>query len=46
MDHVGLKRSDMALHYIKLKQLINPEGVAVSLAYLPSDALKGFSRAF
>ena len=45
----------MALHYIKLKQLINPEGVAASLAYLPADAgkdykcfdaLRGFSQAF
>lgn len=55
MDHVGWKRSDMALHYIKLKPLINPEGAAASLAYLLSDAgadykcfdaSRGFSRAF
>lgn len=55
MDQVGWKRSDTALHYIKLKQLINPAGAAASLVYLPSDAgkdykcfdtLREFSRAF
>ena len=47
MDHVGWKRSDTALHYIKLKQLINPAGAAASLAYLlPSDAGKDYKCLF
>lgn len=55
MNHVGWKRSETALHYIKLRQVINPAGAAARLADLPSDAgkdykcfdaLRGFFRAF
>jgi len=42
MDHVGWKRSETALHYIKLKQVINPAGAAARLADLPSDAGKDY----
>lgn len=40
MDYVGWKRSETFLHYIKLKQVINPAGAAARLADLPSDAGK------
>lgn len=30
-DHVGWKTSSTALHYIKLKQVVNPAGVAAEL---------------
>jgi len=52
---VGWKNSRMALHYIKLKQVVNPAGAAAKLADLHSDTgkvyksldyLKGFSQAF
>ena len=55
MDHVGWKSSKTALHYIKLKQVINPAGAAARLANLPIDtgetyrrtnSLEGFSQAF
>ena len=55
MDHVGWKSSKTALHYIKLKQVVNPAGAAAKLADLPLntgvaykrlDSLKGFSQAF
>lgn len=55
MDHVGWKRSETALHYIKLRQVINPAGAAARLTDLLSDAgkdnkcfdaLRGFFRAF
>jgi len=45
----------MALHNIKLKQVVNPAGVAAKLAdlhpdtgkvYKSFDCLKGFSQAF
>ena len=42
MDHVGWKRSETALHYIKLEQVINPAGAAARLADLPSDAGKDY----
>ena len=42
MDHVGWKRSETVLHYIKLKQVINPAGAAARLADLPSDAGKDY----
>ena len=32
MDHVGWKNSSTALHYIKLKQVVNPAGETVKLA--------------
>ena len=55
MDHVGWKNSRTALHYIKLKQVVNPAGAAAKLAdlhpdtgkvYQSLDCLKGFSQAF
>jgi len=42
MDLVGWKRSETALHYIKLKEVINPAGAAARLADLPSDAGKDY----
>ena len=55
MDHIGWKSSKTALHYIKLKQVVNPAGAAAKLADLPlqagqdykhQDHLVGFSQAF
>ena len=34
MDHVVWKNSKTALHYIKLKQVVNPAGAAATLADL------------
>ena len=34
MDNVGWKNSSTALHYIKLKQVVNPAGAAAKLADL------------
>ena len=55
MDHVGWKTSKTALHYIKLRQVVNPAGVAARLANLPQGTdesykrlnnLQGFTQAF
>ena len=55
MDHVGWRCSKTTLHYIKLKQVVNPAGAAAKLADLPLKSgesykrlnnLKGFSQAF
>ena len=55
MDHVGWKNSSTALHYITLKQVVNPAGAAAQLenlnveigeTYMSLHNLKGFSRAF
>ena len=55
MDHVGWKTSKTALHYIKLRRVVNPAGVAAKLADLPLDTgetnrrvdwLEGFPPAF
>ena len=55
IDHVGWKNSRTALHYIKLKQVVNPARAAAKLAdlhpdtgkvYKSLDCLKGFSQAF
>ena len=55
MHHVGWKSSKTALHYIKLKQVVNPAGAAARLADIPLETgdsyrrlnnLKGFRRAF
>ena len=55
MDHVGWKTRETAIHYIKLRQVVNPAGVAAKLADLPLDTgetyrrvnwLEGFVTAF
>lgn len=55
MDQVGWRSSKTALHYIKLKRVVNPAGAAAKLADLPLESggsykrlnnLKGFSQAF
>ena len=55
MDHVGWKNSSTALHYIKLKQVVNLAGAVAKLAdlnveigktYVSLNNLKGFSQAF
>lgn len=55
MDHVGWKGSKTALHYIKLKQVMNSAGSAGKLAnldrrtwleYRDINQLKGFCQAF
>ena len=55
MDHVGWKSSRTALHYIKLKQVLNPAGPAAKLAnldinlgkdYKTVNELNGFVMAF
>ena len=38
MDHVVWKSSRTALHYIKLKQVVNPAGAAAKLADLPLES--------
>lgn len=42
MDHVGWKSSKTALHYIKLKQVLNPAGPAAKLADLDKDTGKHY----
>ena len=37
MDHVGWKSSKTALHYIKLREVLNPAGPAAKLADLDAD---------
>lgn len=55
MDHIGWKSSKTALHYIKLREVMNPAGAAAKLADLdPSSGqdyrrlndLSGFSQFF
>jgi hypothetical protein len=55
MDHVGWKTSTSALHYIKLRQVLNAAGPAAKLADMQSETgkdykamneLKGFVKAF
>lgn len=55
MDHVGWRSSKTALHYIKLKQVVNLAGAAAKVADLPLESgesykrlnnLKGFSQVF
>ena len=55
MDHVGWKSSWFVLHYIKLKQVVNPAGAAARLTDIPLETgesykrlnnLKGFRQAF
>ena len=55
MDDVGWKNSRKALHFIKLRQVVNPAGAGAKLAdlhpdtgkvYKSLDCLKGFSQAF
>ena len=55
MDHVGWRSDKTALHYIKLKQVVNPAGAAAKLADLPLETggvhkhlnnLRGFRQAF
>ena len=47
MRHVGWKSSETALHYIKLKQVVNIAGPAdSSKEYKLGNSLKGFSKAF
>lgn len=55
MDHIGWKTSKQALHYIKLREVLNPAGPAAKLANLNPTAserfsqwntLAGFERAF
>ena len=55
MDHLGWKISKTALHYIKLKQVVNPAGAAARLADMPLETgepykrlnnLQGFRQAF
>lgn len=47
MGHVGWKSSKTALHYIKLKQVVNIAGPADSgKEYKLANSLKGFSKAF
>ena len=42
MDHVGWKTSKTALHYIKLKQVMNPAGAAAKLADVNLDLGKDY----
>ena len=55
MDHIGWKSSKQAMHYIRLRQVMNPAGPAAKLADLnPKDAehfdqwdsVEGFVQAF
>ena len=55
MDHVGWRTSKTALHYIKLRQVLNPAGPAARLAdmeptagkdYHERNTLKGFLPVF
>ena len=55
MDHVGWKSSRTALHYIKLKQVVNLAGAVAKLPDLPLESgqsykrlnnIKGFLQAF
>ena len=42
MDHVGWKSSKTALHYIKLKEVVNPEGAAAKLSKIHVDTGKTY----
>ena len=44
MDHVGWENSRTALHYIKLKQVVNPAGAAAKLADLDCDIGRTYMR--
>ena len=44
MDHVGWKNSRTALHYIKLRQVVNPAGDAAKLAVLDCDIGRAYMR--
>ena len=44
MDHVGLKNSRIALHYITLKQVVNPARAAVKLSDLDCDIGRSYMR--
>ena len=55
MDHIGWKSSKQALHYLKLRQVVNPAGPAARLSdIIPQNSekfsqlnqLEGFSPAF
>ena len=55
MDHMRWKSSRSALHYIKIKQVVNLAGAAARLADMPLETgesykrlknLKGFRQAF
>lgn len=55
MDHIGWRTSKTALHYIKLRQVLNPAGPAAKLAdleptegqrYADHNVLKGFLPMF
>ena len=44
MDHVWWKSNKTALHYIKLRQVVNPAGAAAKLADLPRDTGETYRR--
>ena len=54
MDHVGQENSRTALHYIKLKQVVNPARAApqpdldcgIGITYMRLNNLEGFSPVF
>ena len=55
MDHIGWKSSKQAMHYINVKEVLNPAGAAAKLANLSANSteqflswngLQGFTQAF
>ena len=44
MDHVGWKNTRTAVHYITLKQVVNPAGAAVKLSDLDCDIGRSYMR--
>jgi hypothetical protein len=44
MDHVGWKSNKQALHYLKLRQVLNPAGPAAKLSNITPDVAQDFSR--
>ena len=44
MDHIGWKSSKQALHYLKLRQVVNPAGPAARLSDITPQNSENFSQ--
>lgn len=44
MDHIGWKSSRQAIHYLKMRQVVNPAGPAARLSNITPENAESFSR--